>query len=62
MPLSLSLVNEVSVFLLDRGIFTRAVDLLTSVTSEPIDLGPLLKAVKNGVSQLVLCLVLPWCS
>ena len=60
-PLSFSLVNEVSVFLLDRGMFTRAVDLLTSVISEPVDLGPLLKAIKNGVSQLVLfCLVLPW--
>ena len=47
----LNLVNEISVFLLDRGMFARAVELLTSVTSEPIDLGPILKAIKNGVNQ-----------
>ena len=56
----LSLVNEVSVFLLDRGMFVRAIELLTSVTSEPIVLGPLLKAIKNGVNQLVFVLMLPW--
>ena len=50
-PLMLNLVNEISVFLLDRGMFARAVELLTSVTSEPIDLGPILKAIKNGVNQ-----------
>jgi hypothetical protein len=50
-PLSSSLVNEVSVFLLDRGLFARVPPLLTSVTSEPIDFGPILKAVKFGVRQ-----------
>jgi pentatricopeptide repeat protein len=50
-PLMLNLVNEISVFLLDRGMFARAVELLTSVTSEPIDLGPILKAIKNGVNH-----------
>ena len=30
--------------------FARAVSLLTSANSDPVDLGPILKAIKNGVN------------
>ena len=51
MPLSLSLANEMSVYLLDRGKFERVPQLLSSAELGSLVMGQLLKAIKSGVNR-----------